>query len=270
MVNSRTLVCVHAHPDDEAIFTSGASSHYGELGDNVVLITCTNGRLGFDHQQRAGNDPGHDDDETRATRAGELARSAALVGFNRVVTLGFEDSGMAGWPQNENPHAFMNIDVDKVAHTLAALFDEVGAAVVLTYDENGYYGHPDHVMANVVTRRALEFAAAPQRLYYPITPRGVIRAFVPRAQAANVFLPAWILEADAGTPDELVATVLDVSRFSGVKQQAIRTHASQLDNADLVTMEPELFSLMFGTEYYQRAWSRGAASGDKTDLFGGL
>jgi LmbE family N-acetylglucosaminyl deacetylase len=270
MAKARTLLCVHAHPDDEAIFTSGVSSHYASLGYDVMLVTCTNGRLGFDHEKRAGNEKGHDDDETRATRAGELQRSAALVGFTRVVTLGFDDSGMVGWPQNGESNAFMNCDVDAVARTLAALFDEVGAVVVITYDENGFYGHPDHVMANVVTRRSIEFATSPKRLYYSVTPRSVIRAFVPRARAANVFLPAWITEADAGTPDELVATAMDVSRYTGVKQQAIQAHRSQLDNADLTTMEPELFTLMFGTEYYQRAWSRGAATGDATDLFGGL
>jgi len=270
MANSPTLVCVHAHPDDEAIFTSGATSHYGGLGVNVVLVTCTNGRLGIDGAGRAGDVAEHDEGATRATRAAELQRSAALLGFGRVVTLGFDDSGMTGWPQNTEPRAFMNIDVDAVASTLAALFDEVGATVVITYDENGYYGHPDHVMANVLTRRALDVATSPRRLYYPVTPRSVIRAFVPRAQAAGLFLPAWITEAEAGTPDELVATTLDVTAYTATKREAIAAHESQLDNADLVTMDPELFTLMFGTEYYQRAWSRGAASGDGTDFFGGL
>jgi LmbE family N-acetylglucosaminyl deacetylase len=183
MAISRTLVCVHAHPDDEAIFTSGITSHYAALGYDVVLVTCTNGRLGFDERNRSGNEAEHDDVGTKATRAGELQRSATLVGFSRIVTLGFEDSGMVGWPQNENPHAFMNIDVDAVARSLAALLDEVHATVVVTYDENGFYGHPDHIMANVVTRRALDFAQSPERLYYPVVPKGAIKSFVPKAQA---------------------------------------------------------------------------------------
>ena len=270
MAFSKTLVCVHAHPDDEAIFTSGISSHYGALGYAVVLVTCTNGRLGFDPAQRAGDDLDHDEGETRATRAGELQRSATLVGFSRVVTLGFDDSGMAGWPQNKEPNAFTNVDVDAVARTLAALLDEVHATVVVTYDENCFYGHPDHVMANVVTRRALDFATSPERLYYPVVPRGSIKNFVVQAQAQGVILPAFILEADFGIADELVATTVDVTDYVGVKQEALRTHASQTDNADLVTMEPDVFALMFGTEWFQRAWSRGAASGDATDLFGGL
>jgi LmbE family N-acetylglucosaminyl deacetylase len=270
MANPKTLVCVHAHPDDEAIFTSGVTTHYARLGYRVVLITCTNGKLGIDDQERPGDDPQHDDGETCATRAGELQRSAAMVGFGRVVTLGFDDSGMEGWPQNANPNAFMNVNVDAVAKTLAALFDELQATVVLTYDENGFYGHPDHIMANEVTRRALDFALSPERLYYPVMPRSAITSFVPQAQARGIFLPAFVLEADAGTPDELVATTMDVTKYAGVKQASLRTHASQTDNADLVDMEPDLFVLMFGTECYQRAWSRHDATNDATDLFGGL
>jgi LmbE family N-acetylglucosaminyl deacetylase len=270
MAISKTLVCVHAHPDDEAVFTAGISSHYAALGYDVVLVTCTNGRLGFDGQNRPGNEPEHDDVGIKSTRAAELQRSATLVGFSRIVTLGFEDSGMLGWSQNEDPRAFMNIDVDRVARSLGALFDEVDATVVVTYDENGFYGHPDHIMANVLTRRALDFAESPERLYYPVVPQGAIKSFVPRAQAQGFTLPAFILEADFGVPDELVATTIDVTKYIGIKQAALRTHASQTDNADVAAMEPELFAVMFGTEWFQRAWSRHDATNDATDLFGGL
>jgi len=263
-------VCVHAHPDDEALFTAGASLHYAALGYHVVLVTCTNGQLGFDDQGRPGPDPAHDLTVTRALRAGELQRAANLAGFSRSVSLGYDDSGMIGWPQNADPEAFMNCDVDGTSRTLAALFDEVRATVVLTYDENGFYGHPDHIMANVVTRRALEMASTVERLYYPVVPQSVLASFVPQAQATGVFLPQWVLEANYGIADELVATSIDVTRFAEQKQACIAAHASQIDNADLVTMDPRLFSLLFGTEFYQRAWSRSAASGDATDLFGGL
>jgi LmbE family N-acetylglucosaminyl deacetylase len=270
MANSKTLVCVHAHPDDEAIFTSGVTAKYSAMGYDVYLVTCTNGMLGIDDHGRDGSQPDHDDAVTKSTRAGELLRSAAMVGFRRVLSLGFDDSGMLGWAQNEAPNAFTNCDVDAVAKTVAAFFDEVGASVVLTYDENGFYGHPDHVMANTVTRRAVQLSASTERLYYPVVPRSVLEKFVPQAQEMSVYLPAWVLEAGAGTADELVTTTIDVVDFASLKQEAIRTHRSQTDNDDLVTMEAELFALMFGTEYYERAWSRGAATGDDTDIFGGL
>src|SRR5665213_2538297 len=183
MASALTLVCVHAHPDDESLFTAGITSHYADLGHRVVLITCTNGQLGFDENARPGSDPTHDVD---------------------------------------------------------------------------------------VTRAALKLATSPQRLYYPVAPKSVFEEFVTGARAMDVFLPAWILEAGHTVSDDVVSTTMDVRSAAKRKHQAIATHASQVDNADLVTMDEELFTLLFGIEYYQRAWSRDVTSGDETDLFGGL
>jgi LmbE family N-acetylglucosaminyl deacetylase len=270
VTDTPTLVCVHAHPDDEALFTGGATSYYAERGYSVVLVTCTNGQFGIDPRGRAGDDPRHDAAATRAARASELQVAAHLVGCERLVNLGFDDSGMTGWRQNEAPSAFANCDVESTARVLASLFDALGATVVITYDENGFYGHPDHVMANRVTRRAIDLASAPERLYYPIVPQSVLRDFVPDAKALEVFLPAWVLDAGIGVADDLVATTLDVGAFVERKQAAIAAHATQIDNADLVSMDHSLFLALFGTEYYQRAWTKSPATGDATDLFGGL
>ena len=270
-MTSPTLLCVHAHPDDEALFTAGVTSHYSELGVRNVLVTCTLGQLGIDDQGRAGADPGHDALVTSATRAAELQRAGVLVGFARQLTLGYKDSGMAGWTTNDDPDAFINADVEATARVIADVIDSENATVVLTYDENGFYGHPDHVMANTVTRRAVQLSRRAQRLFYPVVPRGVLDAFVTRARARDVFLPAWVQHAVADIPDESVACEMDVSRFSGLKQRAIATHASQSDNADLVSMDSDLFSLLFGTEYYQLGWRRDASSlACAHDLFGGL
>jgi LmbE family N-acetylglucosaminyl deacetylase len=203
-------------------------------------------------------------------RARELARAASIAGFTRTESLGYEDSGMSGWPQNADPRSFVNADVEAAARGLATLLDEVRAAVVVTYDERGFYGHPDHVMANRLTRRALVLSSTAQRLYYPVVPSGVLARFTSLAKDRGVRLPLWVLDAAPGTPDELISTTMDVSAFATRKQQAIAAHASQVDNADLVTMSPDLFTLLFGTEYYQRAWSRQPSSDDETDLFGGL
>ena len=263
-------MCVHAHPDDESLFTGGVTSWYAERGYRVVLVTCTDGQYGIDPEGRAGDDPAHDTAATRAVRASELASAAALVGYERVVQLGFHDSGMAGWSQNDDANAFARADVARCSATLAALLDEVEATVVVTYDESGFYGHPDHVMANVVTRAAVANAATVERLYYSIVPQGILTEFVPDAQALEVFLPAWVLDAGIGVADDLVACTMDVRAYAARKQRAIATHATQIDNGDLVTMDPALFLTLFGTEYYQRAWSRHEAVGDATDLFGGL
>jgi LmbE family N-acetylglucosaminyl deacetylase len=269
MTTLPTLVCVHAHPDDEALFTAGITAHYAARGARVVLITCTYGQLGIDGAGRPGSHPDHDAAWTRATRASELQRAAELVGYSRVVLLGYDDSGLPGWAQNARASAFVNADVEAVGRTLAALFDEVGASVVVTYDENGFYGHPDHIMANAVTRRATELSSSVERLYYPVAPTRVLESFIPRAKERGVYMPVWVMRG-VGVDDEVVATTMDVARHAGLKQRAIATHASQVDNADLVTMDEELFSMLFGVEYYQRAWSRHPAAGDEHDLFGGL
>ena len=268
MSSLATIVWVHAHPDDEAFFGAGAAAHYSALGHRTVLVTCTDGALGFDGAGRAGSEPGHDPRATRATRAGELQRAAAILGFSRVVTLGYADSGMAGWPENESPTAFVNADVDAVARQLAALFDEEGATVVVTYDENGFYGHPDHVTANVVTRRAILSAATVERLYYPVVPEGVLATFVDGAQRLGLSLPAWVSEASTLVPDDVVTTTLDARGYVSEKHAAIAAHASQIDNDDLVAMNRDLFEILFGTEYYQRAWARREVRGDETDLLG--
>jgi LmbE family N-acetylglucosaminyl deacetylase len=265
-----TLVCVHAHPDDEAFFAAGAVAHYASVGHRVVLITCTNGRLGFDQNGRAGNQSDHDDVATKATRAAELQRSVATLGFSRAVSLGYDDSGMLGWPQNENPDAFMNVDVEAAARTIAAILDEEHAAVVVTYDERGFYGHPDHIQANVVARRAVALSLSVERLYYSVVPKGVITTLIAGAQEIELSLPAFVLDAGTHVADDLVATTMDVSALVKVKHDAMAAHASQIDNEDLVEMNDGLFALLFSTEYYQRAWSRHDSSGDATDLFGGL
>jgi LmbE family N-acetylglucosaminyl deacetylase len=186
------------------------------------------------------------------------------------VTLGYDDSGMKGWPENQNPHAFMNANVDAVARTIASIFDEEEARVVVTYDENGFYGHPDHVQANVVTRRALELSSSVQRLYYSVVPAGIMTSLVAQAKEQGLSMPAWVLDASVLVNDDVVATTLDVSDYVGVKHDAMAAHATQKDNDDLVEMNDELFNLLFSTEYYQRAWSRHDTSEDKTDLMGGL
>lgn len=270
MTDTKTLVCVHAHPDDESLFTAGITAHYAELGYTVVLVTCTSGLLGIDDNNLPGSAAGHNRAYVRATRAMELQDAAHLVGISRVVTLGYEDSGLPGWEQNSAPLAFMNCDVDAVGTTLAALFAEIGASVVVTYDENGFYGHPDHIMANRVTQNAVAKSPSVERLYYPVMPSDLMADFIVLANAQKVSLPKWVTDASVDIDRSLVSTVMDVSRFSGLKQQAIATHASQTDNADLVTMSADLFAMLFGTEFYQRAFSKTPTSADSADLFGGL
>ncbi len=265
----QTIVCVHAHPDDEALFTSGASSLYSERGHRLVLVTCTYGQLGIDGAGRAGNVAGHDDLDTRAHRAMELQRAGSLCGFDRQVSLGYLDSGMAGWSSHHHPDAFVNVDVERAARQVAAIIDAEDAAVVVTYDEDGFYGHPDHVSAHRITRRAVDISLSARRLFYPVIPRSVLSEFVSRATAAQLSMPAWVTDASLDTEDDQVAVRLDVRSRASLKQRAIALHETQIDNADLVSMSEELFELLFGIEYYRLGWSRDSVP-PLDDLLGGL
>jgi LmbE family N-acetylglucosaminyl deacetylase len=265
-----TLVLVHAHPDDEALFTAGTARHYADLGHRVVLVTCTDGRLGLDVKVRAGNDPRHDPRAVAITRAGELAASVSTLGIARHVSLGYHDSGLPDWSQGDDPTSFVNADVGAVARTLTSILDEEGAAVVITYDENGYYGHPDHIMAHQVTMAAVQSAQSVQRLFYPVTPRVQLAEFIERAEAKGVSMPLWVLDAGTGTEASDVAVTIDAQDLAAVKRASIEAHASQVDNADLVTMDEELFILLFGLEHYRLGWSRTDTPVSLDDLFGGV
>lgn len=268
--NDPRLIFVHAHPDDEAVFTAGTSRFYADRGVRNILVTCTNGRLGVDDQWLAGSDPAHHTDWVREVRAGELVRAAKLVGIHRAIGLGYDDSGLTGWPQNSEPSSFVNADTDAVATTLAAIMDEERPTVAVTYDERGYYGHPDHIKAHQVTMLAAARSQTVERVYFPVTPASVLATFVPAARARRVYLPLWVVDAGEGTPDELVDVTIDARDLAPVKQAAIAAHASQVDNADLTTMAEDLFQMLFGREFYILGWSRSDIPSAPDDLFGGL
>jgi LmbE family N-acetylglucosaminyl deacetylase len=270
MTRTGTIAFVHAHPDDEALFSAGTIAHYENAGRRTLLVTCTDGRGGLDDRAAAGNSPRHHSDLTRVTRAGELTQSVVALGVSRHVMLGYRDSGLTGWPMGEHPDAFVNCDSDAVARTLGALFEEEGVSVVVTYDENGYYGHPDHIRTHDVTWRAAQLSPSVQRLFYPVTPAAVLQQFVPASQAAGVSLPLWVIDAGDGIDDDRIDTTIDATAFSALKRSSIAAHASQVDNGDLVTMDEELFRLLFGHEYYVLGWSRAATRVAPDDLCGGL
>ena len=135
-----TLVCFHAHPDDEAIATGGAMAKAAAEGHRVVLVVATRGEEGEVAPGVLG--PGEPLGERRVA---EVTAATAILGVHRLEFLGYRDSGMMGTPANDDPAAFWQADVDEAAGRLAALLDEERAAAVTTYDDHGVYGHPDHI-----------------------------------------------------------------------------------------------------------------------------
>lgn len=265
-----TLLLVHAHPDDESISTGGAMMKAKAHGHRVVLITATRGEVGeIYNMDEAASRP-----KLAEIRTEELRKATEILGVDRQEFLGYRDSGMVDTEDNKNPRSFHQAPLQDAAAKLAVFIREERPDVVVTYAEDGVYGHPDHIKAHHVTVAALdmlEHEGLPvKKLYYTAIPRSMMEAFVQsmpeeaqRAMGGNMRI--------AGTPDELVTTKVDVHDYVERKREAFRAHVSQNDPSSwFATMQDQIYELAFGTEYYQLA--RGELGSDlpEPDLFEGI
>jgi LmbE family N-acetylglucosaminyl deacetylase len=270
-----TLLVVHAHPDDEASSTGGVLARYSSEGFRTVLVTCTDGRCGDGPGGVKPGDPGHDPAAVAAMRRAELAESVAILGISDVELLGYADSGMMGWASNDAPGAFWATPVGEAAGRVAALLRRYRPDVVVTYDENGFYGHPDHIQANRVTMRALELLKredAPAKAYWITIPHATMNEFAMRMRANGA---DWDLIAgeqpQIGLPDGQITTWVDIREFAERKYRALAAHASQPDNAFFLTLNLATFTDLLGTETFLRVRdSTSDRLARETDLFTGL
>ncbi|MCU1489597.1 MAG: LmbE family protein [Acidimicrobiaceae bacterium] len=265
-----TLMAVHAHPDDEASSTGGILARYSDEGIRTVLVTCTRGELGDGPGGVKPGDPAHDEAVVVETRQAELEASCAVLGVSHLEMLGYHDSGMMGWPQNTAPGAFWNTPVAEGAERLGKLIAHYEPQVVVTYDSNGFYGHPDHIQAHRITVAALDATPGPAKLYYPTFPRSAFADFVAVFAEEGLEAPPDEELAELGTPDELVTTYVDCSLFVGRKRAALAAHASQSDNIFFLRLGDERFMRLFGTEAFVRMTDTTGAALPENDLFAGL
>jgi LmbE family N-acetylglucosaminyl deacetylase len=273
-----TLVLFHAHPDDEAIGTGGTIAKAVKDGHRVVLVTATRGEHG--EYPDGFLAPG----ETLAQRREqEMAEAVKVLGIARHVFLGYVDSGMMGTPENDAPESFWRADVEAAAQRLAKILDEEHADVLTVYDENGIYGHPDHIKVWQVGVRAGEIAGT--RKVYETT----VNRTAWRRRAAQGDVPvrtvetvdgvdtlrdipegeARTIEFPLGVEEDQITTAVDVRAFVDKKKQAMRAHASQItDESFFMKMPDDVFAEGFGTEWFIL---RGAPAGiHEDDLFAGL
>lgn len=268
----RTLMAVHAHPDDEVISTGGILARYAEEGVRTVVVTCTDGSQGFGPGGAQPGEPGHDPDAVANTRRDELNRSCSLLGVNHLEILGYRDSGMAGWTGNSDPDAFCRVPVARAAEGLAKLIERYQPQVVVTYDENGGYGHPDHIQTHRVTMAALDQSENPAKVYF--TARSRTSAERMAELRERLQLPARpgrpARAAPVGIPDDQITTVVDTRMALGKKRAALEAHASQLADTVWVKVSGEEFAELFGQESFVRVRDRTATPLPETDLFGGI
>ncbi len=264
-----TLMAVHAHPDDEASSTGGILAKYAAEGVRTVLVTCTNGEMGDAPGGAKPGEDGHDEPAVVSLRRRELQESCDILGVKHLELLGYRDSGMMGWASNETPGAFWGLPVDVGAAALSKLMDLYEPQVVVTYDENGFYGHPDHIQAHRITLAALDMAGRPAKLYCPTVRRSRLTLFRERMSQAGVE-PPDIDEDRFGSPDEDIAATIDCREQAPVKLAALGAHASQEENIFFLRFPLSDFSEMFGTEEFIRLRDPTGTPAPEGDLFAGL
>ena len=263
--DGRRLLLVHAHPDDESIGTGATMAKYAAEGAQVTLVTCTLGELGEVIPPELAHLAWDADGGLGQYRIGELDASCAALGVTDHRFLGgagrWRDSGMMGLPSNDWDGSFWRADIDEAAGALLAIIREVRPQVIVTYDENGFYGHPDHIQAHRVAWRAFELAGGlVSKFYATALPRSVLAEAMALLQqdgtggevgGADFSRVESVEELPFGTDDAKVTTQIDAGEYLDAKLAAMRAHATQ------ITVDPPFFALSdgvrrpaSGTEYY--------------------
>ena len=276
-MSDRSMLLVHAHPDDESIGTGATMAKYAADGVRVTLVTCTLGEEGEIVVDDLAHLAAGKDDRLGEERVKELDAACRALGVSDHRFLGGEgrwrDSGMMGEPTNDNPACFWQADLDEAVGELVRVVRETRPQVVVTYDDNGGYGHPDHIQAHRVAVGAFEAAGdparypdagapwQPQKLYYTAVPKSVLQAGFEYMKAAGGSFFDGIESADGlpfGTPDELVTTRVDASAHIDAKMAAMRAHRSQIAEDGVFFAYPEdLVAESWGNEYFILARSAG-------------
>jgi LmbE family N-acetylglucosaminyl deacetylase len=275
-------MAVHAHPDDEAMTTGGVLAHYADRGVRTVLVTCTDGGCGDGPGGVKPGEPGHDRDAVVRLRQAELERSCEVLRVGHLELLGYRDSGMMGWSTNGEPGAFWGMEVEEAARPLVALIEHYQPQVVVTYDANGFYGHPDHIMAHRITMAAAAKTGVPAKLYHTAAARSQFVELGEALRARGIDFPDsgeseesdTSDEADErpmmGIPDDLITTSVDVHAYTQTKMAALAAHSSQPDNTFFLQMGEDLYDRFFGVETFVRVTDRTGAALPEDDLFSGL
>lgn len=278
-----TFLAVHAHPDDEASSTGGTYRLLADQGVRTVLVTCTNGECGDALDGAKPDADHHDGDEVAKVRAVELDNAVKILGIDRLVRLGYRDSGMKGWPQNDDPESFWATPVEEAAKRLVEILNEERPQVVMTYNDYGFYGHPDHIQAHRITVAALEMLDYEPTLYFNAIPNSVMEGMRERweqeerekreADAAKGIVRAPEVEDDErieiGTPDELIDATIDVSSANDAKFDALAAHHSQIAESFWMKMGREQFKKVMRTEWFVRVTNPMQLSGKVDDIFAG-
>lgn len=275
----RRLLFVHAHPDDESLWTGGTIARYAAAGVQVTVVTCTLGEEGEIIPPRLGQLAAEHADQLGGYRVAELRSACAALRLTDHRFLGgigrWRDSGMIDTAANGHPRSFVVGDRAEQAAALAEILDEVRPQVVVTYDANGGYGHPDHIRAHHITTDATAGNRDVARVFHTVNSASATAAGV--AELTGVDDLPFRLPADGELPvtdDAKIDTVVDIRQYVAAKLSAMRAHATQISvwrgdsGAESYALSNGIAQPVLGSESYVLA--AGDGTGAETDLFGGM
>ncbi|EFL23460.1 1D-myo-inosityl-2-acetamido-2-deoxy-alpha-D-glucopyranoside deacetylase [Streptomyces himastatinicus ATCC 53653] len=287
---ARRLLLVHAHPDDESINNGATMAKYAAEGAHVTLVTCTLGEEGEVIPADLAHLTADRDDTLGSHRIGELAAAMKALGVQDHRFLGgpgrYRDSGMMGAPQNGRADCFWQADLDEAASYLVAVIREIRPQVLVAYDADGGYGHPDHIQAHRVAMRAAELAAEPvfrrdlgdphevRKVYWNCVPRSAVEEGFARLRAAGDQVPfpgvATADDVPGVVADAEVSAVIDGTAYADAKTAAMRAHATQIAvDVPFFALSNDLGQPLFVHEHYRLVRGEPAAERED-DLFAGV
>jgi len=274
--STRRILCSVAHPDDETFGLGSVLIKYVQEGADVYTACGTRGDVGEIHERS------HATPETLAeVREQEYYAAGKTMGVTRSILYGYRDSGMAGTPENDHPNAYIKVPVDEVAAQIVETIREIRPHIVLTFDEGGGYGHPDHIHASAATVAAFHAAADPNyagsslepwtasKLYYWAFPKSKMKEWIDGLKEIDPDSDLANLDPDQlGMDDDRFTTVLDTSKYSDIRRQAIAQHQSQYSPLDRMPSK-ELADMYLNSDFLIRAYPE-ECNPEETDLFEGL
>jgi len=277
------MLLVHAHPDDETINNGATMALYAALGANVTLVTCTRGEEGEVLVKDLEHLAAHNTDSLGDHRVEELALAMKALGISDHRFLGegrikYRDSGMMGTEPNNRPDVFWQANFDEATDDLVKVIEEVKPHVLITYDEIGGYGHPDHIQAHRVAMSAAEKSVWNiQKIYWNVMPKSVIQEGIDAMKkiGSDFFGAQKAEDLPFAKDDSFVHAMVDGNAYVEQKMDAMRAHATQIEvDGPFFALSNNLGLQVWGHEYYTLVKGDKHepldAKGYESDLFAGI
>jgi LmbE family N-acetylglucosaminyl deacetylase len=276
MANTLTLMAVHAHPDDESSSTGGVLAKYADAGLRTVVVTCTNGEFGDTPSGIKPGQDGHDEQAVAEIRLAELREACKHLAVTDLELLGYHDSGMPDWEYKDRPDAFCNVPQTEVADRIGGLIERFRPQVVITYDDEGMYQHPDHLHASRCAQAAVAATGIPDKLYLTAMRGSDWRKLWDALREAGEEVPDFSNRFDdrmrrqVEEAERRITTNVDIRSVLDRKRAALQSHTSQIRESWFSKIPPELGEQVFGRESFIRAMDRTGTPVPEDDLFAGL